>query len=451
LLNEKGPRSSLLTMALTLYRLLFLPAFILLLPYYLMRMWRRGGYAAGLSNRFGHTRGLPAKRPGVKRVWIQAVSVGELNAIGPLLGSLSSRESIEIVLTTTTSTGLRLARERYRQLVTWIGSFPIDFWPFSRLAWHQIQPDLILLMEGELWPEHIHQGWRRRVPIVVINGRLSERSFARQKRLSSLGKGLFHKISLILAGSELDRQRFAQLNWIQPGKILNSGNLKFDFAPPPPLTPEERNTLLQSFGFAASAHEASGIEVMMGSSTWPGEETALLDSFRSLFPDFPQLRLLMVPRHAERRREIESILRGTGLPYHFRSDGPVAPAGTLVYIGDTTGELKALTRLATLVFVGKSLPPNAGGQTPMEAAALGKPLILGPNMGNFSTVTRQLLQANAARQIAGTAELLPAVRALLTDTDDRGGMAGRAASLMRAGQGATQRTVAQILSLLRQP
>lgn len=435
-------------MALLLYRLLFLPAFAILLPYYLFRMWRRGGYAAGLGNRLGCMPHLGAKGPGVRRLWIQAVSVGELNAIGPLLEGLAREKGLEVLLTTTTSTGLRLARQRYGDLVTWIGSFPLDFWPISALAWRRLRPDLVLLMEGELWPEHIHQGRKRGVPVMVINGRLSERSFARQKRLAPLGKRLFHHLSLILAGSELDRQRFVDLGWIPARQILNSGNLKFDFAPPPALTPAERLTQLKAFGFAADDAEAAGIRILMGSSTWPGEEAALLAVFQALERDYPDIRLLIVPRHAERRRELEALLRDSALPHHFRSDGHAAPCGTRIYVADTTGELKALTRIATLVFVGKSLPPNEGGQTPMEAAALGKPLILGPNMGNFRTVTRQLLQADAARQIHGPAELLPLVRTLLDDPASQSKMGSRAAALMQAGQGATQRTLTQIKALL---
>lgn len=436
-------------MFLILYRLLFLPAFALLLPYYLFRMWRRGGYASGLANRFGLMPRLPAKKKGIARIWIQAVSVGELNAIGPLLRALSDDQAFEVILTTTTSTGLRLARERYSDYASWIGAFPLDFWPLSWLAWHRLQPDLALLMEGELWPEHIHQAWRRRVPAAVINGRLSERSFSRQKKVAVVGRHLFRKIRLILAGTELDRQRFAELGWIPVDRILNSGNLKFDFDAPEALSASARVDELRTLGFIEKAEEATQVEVLMGSSTWAGEEEALVEAYTILHTDNPELRLLIVPRHAERRRDIEALLKTTALPFHFRSDTPQAPIGTRVYIADTTGELKALTRLASLVFVGKSLPPNAGGQTPMEAAALGKPIILGPNMGNFRTVTRQLLQADAAQQIDNGNDLLPSIKGLLEDRTRRERMASRASALMDAGRGATARTLQHIKALTR--
>jgi 3-deoxy-D-manno-octulosonic-acid transferase len=435
-------------MALFLYRILFVPAFILLLPYYLWRMWRRGGYAAGMANRFGWMRGLPPKPTNHSRIWIQAVSVGELNAIGPLLRELAQESGIEVILTTTTSTGLRLARSSYGQQVSWIGTFPIDFCWISWLAWRQIRPDVVLLMEGELWPEHIHQGWRRSVPVAVINGRLSERSYSRQLKLRTFGRAFFKKIRLIVAGSELDRKRFSELGWLQPGQIVNAGNLKFDFEAPPTMTQADYLAEIQDLGFASNAEEAEEVQVLMGSSTWPGEEACLMKAFLELQTDHPGLRLLIVPRHAERRREIEVVLKDCRLPIHFRSDEKTSPPGTRIYIADTTGELKALTRLATVVFIGKSLPPNTGGQTPMEAAALGKPLLMGPDMSNFSTVTRQLLQADAAQQIYEASALLPAVRQLLGDRDLQHRMGKRAAALVAAGRGATQRTLEQIRCLL---
>ena len=155
-----------------LYRLLFLPTLLVAAPYYLRRMRKRGGYGPNFSHRFGGTPPLPPKRPGVRRIWLQAVSVGEMLAIGPLLEALRQDGTVEIYLTTTTSTGHQLARERYGPLVVALGYFPLDWWPFSWRAWRRIQPDLAILMEGERWPEHIRQAARRRVPVLSINARL---------------------------------------------------------------------------------------------------------------------------------------------------------------------------------------------------------------------------------------------------------------------------------------
>jgi 3-deoxy-D-manno-octulosonic-acid transferase len=382
-------------------------------------------------------KGIPPKRPGVRRVWIQAVSVGELMAVTPLIRELSRDSGIEIVLTTTTSTGYRVLEDRFAGNTVWRGIFPMDFWLCSRRAWKSLQPDLAVLMEGELWPEHIQQAHGRKVPVLLINARLSDRSFRRHLRMRSLARPFFSKLSGILAGSQTDLERFQRLGWIPGDQIRFSGNLKLDLDPEKPLSETERLAGLATFG-----NWPAGTLVLLGSSTWPGEESALLDCFTGLRPDFPDLRLLIVPRHAERRREIEALLKAGGVPFHFRSDGREAPEGTRVYVADTTGELKQLTRFADIVLIGKSLPPNAGGQTPIEAASLGKPLLFGPDMSNFRDVSRRLIREQGARRIADASELAGAVRELLDSPETRVEMGRRAGGFIAASRGATQRTAA---------
>jgi 3-deoxy-D-manno-octulosonic-acid transferase len=424
-------------MAMLLYRLFYLPALILALPYYLYRMWRRGGYRKGFSNRFGSMKGVPEKRPGVRRIWIQAVSVGELMAVTPLIRELNKDPGIEIVLTTTTSTGYRLLEDRFAENTVWRGVFPMDFWPFSRRAWRSLRPDLAVLMEGELWPEHIQQAYLRKVPSLLINARLSDRSFSRHLRIRTLATPFFRKLSGILAGSQSDLERFQQLAWIGNDRIRFTGNLKLDLDTVEPLTQTERLAGLSAFG----NWPAEG-QILLGSSTWPGEESALLDCFSTLRQDFPDLRLLIVPRHAERRREIEALLKASGLNFHFRSESPTAPDGTLVYVADTTGELQHLTRFADIVLIGKSLPPNTGGQTPIEAASLGKPLLFGPDMSNFRDVSRRLIREQGARRIADGTALTSAVRELLDSPDIREEMGRRAGGFIATSRGATDRTAA---------
>ncbi|MBE2214251.1 MAG: glycosyltransferase, partial [Opitutaceae bacterium] len=212
---------------LWLYRFLFLPALIVTLPAYLRRMFRRGGYRDGFSGRFGKIVGLPARRPGVRRVWIQAVSVGETLAIAPVLQALRQREDIEVYLTTTTTTGAAQARERYGSAVAAIGYFPLDFWPFSARAWRSVQPDLVVLTESEFWPEHLYQARKRGVPVLCINGRLSDRSFARMMKLRGLARRLARGVTRVLACSQHDGARFSQLGL--PGVPIDVvGSLKLD-------------------------------------------------------------------------------------------------------------------------------------------------------------------------------------------------------------------------------
>jgi len=272
------------------YRILFLPLLLLASPYYLWRMVRRGGYGAGFSQRLGFLPALPAHP---KRVWIQAVSVGEIEAIGPLLKELKASGQVDLVLTTTTSTGYRLARERYAEVCTFIGIFPLDFWPCSALAYRRLQPSAIVLTEGELWPEHLGQARARKLPTLLINARLSDRSFARHQRFKGASRGLLAGFTWIGSGSEEDARRLMSLG-AEPANIDVTGNLKFDVASDGPLSLGERLVLRQALGF-------DGLErslVLLGSSTWEGEEVLLLDVVKTLRSEGIDARVHLAPRHA---------------------------------------------------------------------------------------------------------------------------------------------------------
>jgi 3-deoxy-D-manno-octulosonic-acid transferase len=431
-----------------LYRILYLPALLLALPYFLYRMWRRGGYRNGFENRFGILKGVPPRQTGVRRVWIQAVSVGELMAIGPLIRQLREDGKTEIVLTTTTSTGYRLLRDKFAQETIWRGTFPLDFWPCSRKAWQALQPDLAVLMEGELWPEHIHQAWKRGVPVALINARLSDRSFRRHYKVRSLAGSFFSKLSIILCGSETDLKRIRKLAWVADDRVAHSGNLKFDTEEEPGMSHDERALLVNEFGFGNTGGGADEPLILLGSSTWPGEEAALIRSTIALREQYPQLKLLLVPRHAERRKDLEPEIGSFPVRYHFRTDSKQAPEGTEVYVADTTGELKRLTRCADLVFIGKSLPPNSGGQTPIEAAAMGKAIITGPDMSNFRDISRQLVRADAIIRLTDADQLTQAIAKLLASPGERISMGERAGACISVNRGATKFTAAKLKELL---
>ena len=425
------------------YRILFLPGLALGLPYYLFRMWRRGGYGKGFWNRFGFIGNVPPKWQDVKRIWIQAVSVGELLAIEPLLQKLSREPELEVVLTTTTSTGYRVLEQRLAELTAWYGIFPLDFWLFSRQAWARLQPDLAILMEGELWPEHIYQASKRNVPVLLVNGRLSDRSYRRHLSFKGLTRRYFHRLNAILAGSQTDRDRFAALDWIPAEKVIPCGNLKLDIAREEAPSAAHRMAFLTELGMPSDTET-----LLLGSSTWPGEESALIESYINLRQANRGLRLLIVPRHAERKKELETLVKQFPVQSHFRSNGKQAPAGTEVYIADTTGELHMLTRFADLVFIGKSLPPNDGGQTPIESAALGKPMLFGPNMSNFRDVARRLDHAGAVKRVEDAAALQEAICQLLDDPHERRAMGEKAFTYIEQSRGATDRIIHHIKSTI---
>lgn len=420
------------------YRLLFLPALLLASPYYLWRMRKRGGYAEGFTHRFGEVPDLPPKTSARKRVWLQAVSVGEMLAIGPLLEGLK-RDGCETYLTTTTSTGYALAKEKYAALTLGIGYFPLDFWAFNSRAWRRVQPDLCILMEGERWPEHLRAAHTRGVPVLSVNARLSDRSFRRSARFKWAVRSLAHGLTRILCAAKRDEQRFRSLGF-SATQLATTGNLKLDVTIPL-LDAAARTALRRDVGLPDD-----GL-VLLGSSTWPGEEEALVEALKTARAHGQRVSLLLVPRHAERRDALRTMLAGSGLTYHFRSEGN-APAAVDVAVGDTTGELRKLTQLADLVFVGKSLPPHDGGQTPVEAAILGQPVLHGPAMTNFRDIIRSLTEAEAVRAVESHADLVRTAVELLENAAEREVLATAAREWSAANRGATERTLAEIKRLL---
>jgi 3-deoxy-D-manno-octulosonic-acid transferase len=440
------------------YRVMFVPLLLVAAPYYLWRMRKRGGYRDGFGQRFGAVKALPAKRAGVKRIWLQAVSVGEMLAIGPVIDGLVKRGDVEIYLTTTTSTGHKLAVERYAVKVMAIGYFPTDWVCFSARAWKSVAPDLAILTEGERWPEFIAQARKRGVPLIALNGRLSDRSFSRMRAWLWAVRPLMRGITRVLACSEHDAARFRELGF-PAERVSSTGNIKLDVTIPL-LTETEKAALRGELGLGPAAGVASEsgadqsgaaaepVPVLLGSSTWPGEEAALVGALRALREAGVPARLLLVPRHAERRGEVETALKETRFSFHLRSRG--AAVGEVdIAVGDTTGELRKFAQLADLIFVGKSLPPHGEGQTPVEAAALGRAILFGPGMSNFRPISRELLAAGAARVVNDGEELAVAATLLLRDREARAAMAEAAQGWHRANQGAVARTLAALDEELR--
>jgi 3-deoxy-D-manno-octulosonic-acid transferase len=425
-----------------LYRLAYLPALMVAGPYYLRRMFQRGGYGQDFKQRFGYASALPPKRAGVSRIWIQAVSVGEILAIGPLLQRLKQSGRAEVVLTTTTSTGYAIAKERYRETAAAVMYFPLDFWLFSRRAWNRIQPDVVVLAESEVWPEHLWQAEARGVPAVLINARLSDRSYRRLLKGGMFATWIYDPLSRVLACSAEDAERFVNLG-VPEEKVEAVGNLKLDVDLGDPLSAEQRQLLRAELGLPDDCL------LLLGSSTWPGEEAMLLAFLEKAREAGRPCRLLIVPRHAERRAELEQLMSESRFAWHLRSRGP-ASGPVDVCVADTTGELRRLTQLADLVFCGKSMPPHEGGQTPVEAAALGKPLVFGPRMTNFRTIARGLVDEGAAQVVGDDVDFHQETLRLLSDPAARERMAAAAREWRERNRGAVERTVAAVLAAAEQ-
>ena len=430
-----------------IYRIFILPFLLAMSPYFVGRMLKRGGYGKDFSHRFGNVPALPPRREGVRRIWIQAVSVGETEAVAPLLRKLKERGDTEVVLTTTTSTAYKIIREKYADLVSAYACFPIDFRPFSAKAWRRFDPTLVVLMEGELWPEHLHQARARGVPVLLVNARLSDKSFRRYRAAGFVARRVFGLVDFVCAGTGNDFERFRALG-VPETKLALTGNMKFDAAGGGAFSDAEKAALYREL-FAPSAPTGKAGAVLLGSSTWPGEEEVVLDAFRRARADDPALKLLIVPRHAERRAEIVALLEKSEFRWYLRSKTAPAdvPADADVCVADTTGELRRLTQAASVAFVGKSLPPNKGGQTPIECAAAGVPLVYGTEMSNFKDVCRMLEDIGAAIKVRDGNEAAETLRRLLKDDAARARMSERERKWHADNQGATARVLEKILEI----
>ena len=365
-----------------------------------------------MGYRLGNWPSLDKKEKGKKRIWIQAVSVGEVSSISRLLQLLFEDEQFEIILSGTTSTGLKTAGQKYGERLKAHGPFPLDWFPFSQKAWDKIQPDLVVMVDSELWPEHFHQAQKRGIPIIIINARLSDRSFARLGKLKWLHSLLLPNNLQVITASERQAKRWKTLG-LDEKRTLISGNLKIDAVDLSGAGITNRATLIKEFGFEQESIVIAGI------STWPGEEKLLIEITQGLRLENFDVRLLLVPRHAERRNEVIKTLQTCELPNHVRSHGHSAPMGNIVYLADTTGELSQLIKVADLGFMGKTLPPNQGGQNPIEPIALQIPLIVGPHFQNFHETCSDMFLHGAALGCKTKADIIKEIRQLVQNPTKR--------------------------------
>jgi 3-deoxy-D-manno-octulosonic-acid transferase len=398
-------------------------------------MWKRGGYRKNLKYRFGLCPKI--EKSTKKRIWIQAVSVGEVKAVGQLIDRFIADGRFEVVLTTTSSTGYAIAEKLYADKVLFLGLFPWDFFPFSSLAWKRISPDIIILVEAEIWPEHLHQAHRRGVPVYLVNARMSDLSFARYSRCKVIFRMLFSRITKILAQSSDAFNRFTKLG-VDKNRIVISENIKFDYDLPE-IDAASKNKLKLELGFSEDSF------VLLGSSTWPGEEELLIKCLLAARKKTKQdWRLLLVPRHAERRSEIIEYLKKSKFSWHQRSLG-MAPKRTDICLADTTGELAQLTGAADLAFIGKSLFDNDGGQSPLEAAAYGVPIVYGNRMTNFRAVCESLESIGGAIVTEDAASTQNALLTLASDTRRRTRLSKILSEWYHGNRGATEYTYRTII------
>ena len=430
-----------------LYNILFILFFYLSAPYYFFRMARRGNWRAGFEQRFGrYDSKLKQAVTNRQMLWLHAVSVGEVNVCTHLIEALEPRlPNLKIVVSTTTTTGMA---ELQRKLPSRIQKiyYPIDRRDCVVRALATIHPQAIVLVEAEIWPNFIWRAREMRIPLFLVNARFSHRSFRGYKLLHFLFRPLFAAFAGAGCQNEADAARLRELGF-RPETIHVVGNLKFDAAKLDERRPLEVPQLLRQIGVPPTAR------LLIGGSTHAGEEAILAEVFQRLKPRFPDLFLVLVPRHFERGKEVGRVLEGRGIKFVYRKDitsqAQMAEGTTDCLLVNTTGELKYFYEYATIIFVGKSLTAE-GGQNPLEPGILGKPMIFGPNMQNFQAMTDALLAQGGAVQVRDARELEAALADLLAD-EARAAQVGRnAQEVIRQNQGSIDRTAAMIIAQLKE-
>ncbi len=379
-------------------------------------------------------RSLPPLAPG--GAWIQAVSVGEVELARRLVGELERKApQLPLLLTATTATGLALARRTLGDRLP-VQPCPLDLPGPVRRVLAAAAPRLLVLVETELWPEMLHQAAQRGVPAAVVNARLSERSHAAYRRVGALLAPLLAPLSLVLARSAADAERFSDLG-VPPERIAVTGNLKYD------LQADERPLEWAP----ALARAAAGRPVLVAGSTMEGEEALLLDALAALDAGGRRPFLVLAPRHPERFAAAAELVAARGLRCARRSRPEELATGADVFLIDGIGELARAYRLARAAFVGGSLAPT-GGHNPLEPAVWGVPVLSGPHVHNFREVYDEMVGAGAARLVADATELAVAATLWLEDPGlaTAAGSAGR--EVVERNRGATARTVDALLGLL---
>ena len=350
--------------------------------------------------RINERHGIPSlPRPHGPLVWVHGASVGEIVSVFPLLERIK-HHGYAVLLTSGTVTSARIAADRLPDGV--LHQFvPLDAPKFIKRFLDHWQPDLVLLTESELWPNLILQTAEMETPIVLINGRLSARSFGRWKKMKRTASALLERIDLLLAQEPDDAQRFAKLG---AGRVITTGNLKFDVQPPE----ADKKAL------AALQNALHQRPVILAASTHVGEEKAVIEAHRRLRQHKPGLITIIAPRHPQRGGAVADLAADYGLPAAMRSRGHLPDRGTEIYIADTIGEMGILYRIAPIVFMGGSLAKR-GGQNPIEPAKLGAAILHGPYVSNFTAVYGELNRMHGAATVTDAESLANSVRRLLDD------------------------------------
>src|SRR5438445_5300045 len=423
-----------------LYNLLLLLASPVILAVLLARKRCR----PGLRQRLGWLpQDLVESRDERPTVWVHAVSLGETTAVVPLVQQLKTRyPAARVFVSTITETGKETVLRRLAGLAEHI-YFPLDFRWSVRSALRAVRPHLIVVVETEFWPNFLRGASARRIPVILVNGRLSTDSFAGYRRLRPFFRRVLAAFTLCAMQTERDVERMIQLG-VEPQRVVRTGNLKYD---------QVAASVAATAGLI-SRHTlklTGGEELFVAGSTHPGEEDAVLDCYRRLLDVAPALVLVLAPRHIERAEDVVKVVRSGGFTAVRRTklpgDSGVLITGPRVVVLDTRGELATVDRHAELVLVGVSRV-NVGGHSPLEPAAWGKAVVFGPHMDHFAEAAEQFLACGVGVMVRDAYEMTRTMTSLLLDRSRLEVMGKAAYHIVLENQGALARTVALIASVL---
>ena len=425
------------------YSLLLTLGFLVLLPRFLFDALVHRKYVTGFGERLGKV--PPLDSAGRKVVWLHCVSVGESQAARPLVSGIRERFPDHlVVVSTTTLTGQKLAKEIFKQEAARVFYFPFDWGWSVRRTLNAIQPSSVLIMETEIWPRFYYECERRKTPLAIINGRLSSQSFRRYMWIRSFLRRVLQSLTMAVMQTETDAERIVALG-LNLKRVAVSGNMKFDAS-----NMVASNQLTADFRERFNINEST--KLILAASTHAPEESIVLEAIGKV--KLSNQRLLLAPRHPERFAEVAALLGKSGFTWCRRSAPPnPRDKDCDVILLDTIGELLSLYSLATLVFVGGSISP-AGGHNIIEPAAIGAAIITGPHTYNFTAITRAFVKANAIVQMNSrhrrdsVAELAEAIDYLLSNDAARRRLQAAAKQLVEQNRGATERTINYIEPLL---
>lgn len=426
-----------------IYNYLFLVAIFFAAPFFLFRMATTRRFRKGMSERWGFYGAIKRDLTADHSIWIQAASVGEVTAASPIIDLLLEFYPEEkIILTCQTAAGRDVAREKFDTGVVAILS-PLDMGFVINNLIRLSGPRILILIETEIWPGMIMTARRNGIPVVIVNGRISASSFRGYRRVISLVRPILKMVTAFGMRSVEDASRIRELG-APSDRVTVTGNIKFDSLPGPELPRKVREELKILLSLETTEM------LIVGGSTFDGEDRILYDAYRELLPLFPGLRLLLAPRHLERVGAIEALLRSRKQDYTLYTSLS-APSGvtrkTDVVIMDAMGVLSSLYGLATVAFIGRSLR-GYGGQNPIEPASFSSPIIFGPHMENFREIADDLVKASGAVRIQGERELSEKLAGLLSDSALRNRMGARARQLVENRRGASRRNLELIKQVL---